>query len=131
MKPGLSLPDQGGIFWPKGLSYPVSLVSSVSACRPHDHDMHLEPRDTAQGLHDMANTDLDGVHAVHAGSLEDGVVRLPGGVQHPIRQVFPAHEDAMQVALRAAVGDVAPVVVALDLPEPGEPVQDADLGVSR
>ncbi len=50
---------------------------------------------------------LDGVHSVHARGLENGVVRLVGGVQDAVRQVLAAHQDAVKIALRAAVGDVA------------------------
>lgn len=44
-----------------------------------------------------------------------------------VRQVLTADQDAVQVALRAAVGDVAPVLVAVDLPQLGEPVEHPDL----
>ena len=69
----------------------------------------------------------DSVHAVHARSLEHGVVCLPGGVEHAVGQVLPANKDAVQIALCAAVGDVAPVVAALNLPQAREPVQHSDL----
>ena len=39
-----------------------------------------------------------------------------GGVQDPIWEVFPAHEDAMEVAFCAAICDVTPVVILVDLP---------------
>ena len=67
------------------------------------------------------------VHPVHPRGLEDRVVRLMGGVQDPIREVFPAHEDAMEVAFCPAVGDVTPVVILVDLPQSGKPLQDPHL----
>mmetsp|Transcript_1414 Transcript_1414/g.4224 ORF Transcript_1414/g.4224 Transcript_1414/m.4224 type:complete len:277 (+) Transcript_1414:904-1734(+) len=70
---------------------------------------------------------LDGVHAVHACCLHHRVVRLFRGVQDPVRQIFAAYEDTVQVAFRAAVSDVAPVLVVLNLPQLGEPIQHPDL----
>ena len=51
------------------------------------------------------------------------------GAARTVRQVLAADQDAMQVALRATVGHVAPVVILVNLPQLGEPVQDADLRV--
>lgn len=70
---------------------------------------------------------LDGVHAIHARGLEDGVVRLVGGVENAVGQILAAHQDAMQIALRAAVCDVAPVLVLVDLPQPRKPLQHSNL----
>mmetsp|Transcript_9666 Transcript_9666/g.33332 ORF Transcript_9666/g.33332 Transcript_9666/m.33332 type:complete len:288 (+) Transcript_9666:714-1577(+) len=67
------------------------------------------------------------VHPVHRRGLEDGVVGLIRRVQNSVRQVFPAHQDAVEVTLRAAVRDVAPIVLLVDLPQLGEPVQHAEL----
>ena len=50
-----------------------------------------------------------------------------GGIQNSIWEVLPAHEDAMEVAFCAAVGDVTPVVILVDLPQSGEPLQDPHL----
>ena len=39
-----------------------------------------------------------------------------GGVQDPVWEVLPAHEDAMEVAFCPAVGDVTPVVILVYFP---------------
>lgn len=49
------------------------------------------------------------------------------GGGHTVRQVLAAHKDTVQVALSAAVGDIAPVLLLLNLPQLGKPVQDANL----
>lgn len=72
-------------------------------------------------------TDLLGIHPIHPCCLEHTVVRLPAGVQDAVWEVLPAHQNAMQVALSAAVGDVAPVLLLVNLPQPGKPVEDAHL----
>jgi hypothetical protein len=43
--------------------------------------------------------------------------------------VLPPNQDAVQVALRAAVGDVAPVIPGL--PKAGKPFEDPDLKLAR
>lgn len=50
-----------------------------------------------------------------------------GGGGHTVRQVLAAHKDTVQVALSAAVGDIAPVLLLLNLPQLGKPVQYANL----
>lgn len=47
--------------------------------------------------------------------------------ERTVRQIFAAYEDTVQVAFRAAVSDVAPVLVVLNLPQLGEPIQHPDL----
>ena len=44
-----------------------------------------------------------------------------------IWKVLATNEDAMQVALRAAVGDVAPVLILVNLPQPCKPVEHPHL----
>mmetsp|Transcript_35527 Transcript_35527/g.60420 ORF Transcript_35527/g.60420 Transcript_35527/m.60420 type:complete len:429 (-) Transcript_35527:712-1998(-) len=68
-----------------------------------------------------------GVHAVIAGRLEDAVVRLAAGVEDSIGVTFAREEDAVEVALGAAGGDVAPVGVGGHFPEVGEEVDDGTL----
>lgn len=48
---------------------------------------------------------------VHSSGLENRVVGLAGCVEDSIRQVLPAHQDTVQVALSTAVGNVAPVLL--------------------
>ena len=45
-----------------------------------------------------------------------------GGVQDAVREVLAADQDAVEVALCAAVGDVTPVVILVYLPEPSKPL---------
>ena len=47
-----------------------------------------------------------------------------------IWMVFTPHQNAMQVAFCAAVRDVAPVVLAVNFPKLGKPLQHADLQIS-
>lgn len=70
---------------------------------------------------------LDRVHAVHTRGLEDRVVRLVGGIENAVWQVLAAHQDAMKIALCAAVGNVSPVLVLVNLPQARKPLQDPDL----
>mmetsp|Transcript_18301 Transcript_18301/g.56736 ORF Transcript_18301/g.56736 Transcript_18301/m.56736 type:complete len:437 (-) Transcript_18301:47-1357(-) len=71
------------------------------------------------------------VHAVHARRLGDAVVRLLGAIQNPVRQHLAADQDAVQVALRSAIGHVGPVLLARDAPQVGEPVQHTHLKLAR
>lgn len=61
------------------------------------------------------------------GALEHAVVRLARRVEDAVRQVLAPDQDAVQVTLGAAVGDVAPVLVLVDVPQPRKPLQHADL----
>ena len=54
-------------------------------------------------------------------------MRLARRVEDAVRQVLAPDQDAVQVALGAAVGDVAPVLVLVDVPQPRKPLQHADL----
>lgn len=44
-----------------------------------------------------------------------------------IRQVFSADENAVQVALSPAVCDVSPVLLLINLPQAGKPIEHAHL----
>lgn len=44
-----------------------------------------------------------------------------------IRMVLTAHKNAVQVAFCAAIGDIAPVVLAVNFPKLGKPLQDTNL----
>eukprot|EP00754_Rhynchopus_humris_P045651 Rhum_TRINITY_DN5137_c0_g1::Rhum_TRINITY_DN5137_c0_g1_i1::g.16519::m.16519 len=64
--------------------------------------------------------DLAVLNLVVAARLEHGVVRVLRRVQDALRVHLTGAEDRVQVALRAARCDVAPVLVLRDLPEVGE-----------
>mmetsp|Transcript_18701 Transcript_18701/g.34632 ORF Transcript_18701/g.34632 Transcript_18701/m.34632 type:complete len:274 (-) Transcript_18701:155-976(-) len=57
-----------------------------------------------------------GVHPVVPRRLEDGVVRLLGGVEDAVGVALASEEYAVEVALGATRGDVSPVRVLLHLP---------------
>ncbi len=48
-----------------------------------------------------------------------------------IRKVFAADKDTMQVALCPAIGDVSPILILINLPEPCKPMQHAHLHASK
>mmetsp|Transcript_5014 Transcript_5014/g.14463 ORF Transcript_5014/g.14463 Transcript_5014/m.14463 type:complete len:475 (-) Transcript_5014:223-1647(-) len=75
--------------------------------------------------------DLHRIHPIHPRSLEDTVMRLHARVEDPVRQRLPAHQDAVQISLRPAVGHVPPKLVPFDLPQLGEPIQHANLEFAR
>ena len=49
------------------------------------------------------------------------------GVQNSVGEVLSAHQNAMEVAFCAAVGDVSPVVILIYLPKPGKPLENSHL----
>ena len=100
-------------------NYPRSRATLYSAVNAVCMDVNL--MGCVQDAH------LDRVHTIHARSLEDGVVGLVGGIQDAIWQVLSTHQDAMQIALCAAIRDVAPVLILIDLPKPRKPLQNSNL----
>ena len=67
-----------------------------------------------------------GVAAADESPWPCGPPRL-GAVEDAVGEVLPADEDAVQVALGAAVGNVAPHLGRFQLPQPREPVEHPDL----
>mmetsp|Transcript_20125 Transcript_20125/g.59765 ORF Transcript_20125/g.59765 Transcript_20125/m.59765 type:complete len:366 (+) Transcript_20125:427-1524(+) len=74
--------------------------------------------------------DLDSVHAVHASGLKDRVMRLTRRVQNAVGVVLASNQDAVQVALCAARRDVSPVLLLVNLPQLGKPVEHANLFIA-
>ena len=76
---------------------------------------------------------LDGprFHPIVSGSLEDRVMRLLAGVKDAIGVTFAREEDAMEVTLRSAGGDVSPVLVRFHLPKAGKEINNTALELSR
>lgn len=82
-------------------------------------------------MHDACTpTYRNGVHAVHASSLEHRVMGFLGGVQDAIWEVFTPNKDAVQVALSTAVGDVTPKIILVNFPKLGKPIEHANLCVA-
>mmetsp|Transcript_3763 Transcript_3763/g.7803 ORF Transcript_3763/g.7803 Transcript_3763/m.7803 type:complete len:390 (-) Transcript_3763:151-1320(-) len=68
-----------------------------------------------------------GVHPVIPGCLKHAVMRLPRTIQNPIRVTLPRQQNAVQVPLRPARGDVPPILPLLHLPQLGEKFNDRAL----
>ena len=72
-----------------------------------------------------------GIHPVIPSGLEDGIMRLLGRIEDSIGMTLPGEQDAVQIPLGSAGGDVPPVIPLVDAPEVGEEVNDRALELPR
>lgn len=56
-------------------------------------------------------------------------MRLAGGIQDAIREVFSANQYAMKIAFRTTIGYVSPIIILINFPKPGKPMEDPNLDI--
>mmetsp|Transcript_5001 Transcript_5001/g.9770 ORF Transcript_5001/g.9770 Transcript_5001/m.9770 type:complete len:312 (-) Transcript_5001:569-1504(-) len=119
--------------------YPQDAVQVIHGALDGGPDVHVDDHGTIAIRLDLARQRVVidfphgqggyrlGVHPVVPRRLEDAVMCLTAGVQDAVGVALPREEDAVEVPLRAAGGDVAPVGVLGHLPQVGEEVDDGAL----